>query len=1486
MKARTINECRIVMWATLIILFSFCINTYAVEINDDYVFEKYRDVNRSSRQSVNTATLTTGTGEGSLTVTVTPYGSFGSYSDGGNADYWPMGYAEPDSTVFESAVYFSPFGFLHSGGIDGPALSGTDNFISVTDTEAVSEFDVEGFTILLTQTVLRSDSGSILEQKYRVTNNTGQYQEFEMIRHVDGDLDFDGSIWDSAGVRESGDIIYEFDSGDDPQNPSTFFGIETIGGNKIGYRLAAFRFTDSILSMGSNVLTNTIDGDNDGDGFVDSAYDVTLSQGSSYASHPSDTKNFLTRTIWGEGAAEATLQIERIALVQALENVDESSEDDLNQYLIGDKDTAVRVYVNTGVNGIPRSILGKLYIDDVEISNAVRYPNEDCNGDCYSARPKDTYSFENIFSRKPTDSNSEPFKNFERVKKGYNTLNFFLKDDLAPSVGTHNVKVEILDKNDPSSVLAEDEVDVEFNDSKEMLFVIVPIALKNPDTNVHSHQPDQSNFPRVTRFVKSVYPISEENVSHIVIPGIFFESADTTISEDTPEDERLTLAKKVNRWAKTYLLLRDISTDNVYITGIVHEDVCLYNSCRVGGYTYPSHYPPTTIQKERFNGNFTVDQVVAHEFGHTFGLGDSYSVGCTISFGDSSCNKPEEDDANPKAQSLTGIVNATNDDRSAMIDNTKNFIDKEIHAEMPVYNLTTSMEWDIESVDTNQISTALAETWRIGDEYKIQYEGDNHGKWLKFSAGGFNMSYDNGAVTSGIPVFYSWDAPWYAYMSNYSLSSESGTWTEPNEYKHLFSRLTSDAIRRNSARQAVSSLITIEGVLHKNDTIDVDPFTFLTGSQTIDDPTGDQYAIVFFDENSIELKRISFNVEWTMENMSGVIELDSVPFSYTTVYPETTNTIKIFKLPDTELFSRTASDSDPVIELTYPNGGENFNGLETITFSAQPNPEELYYSFYYSNDGGQTYFLIGSNELGIDEYPIDFSSLPTGAQCNIKVVCSNGYNYGEDTNDAPFSVGNTAPSVQIVSPSNDSVFYAGDHITLSGSAYDIDDGTLTDDNLEWSSNIQGVLGSGESLSIVLDEGTHEITLTATDANDVSASTDPIFIRIVDRAQAPVANAGSDIDTYSGVQVTLDGALSNDPNLDELTYLWSQLSGPTVALDNSDISTPSFTAPTVDEETYIEFQLDVSDGVNDGIPDTTLVRVSPAMDSDGDGTPDPLDGCPSDSNKTDPGICGCGVPDTDSDSDGTPDCNDGCPNDPYKTEPGICGCGVPDTDIDNDGTPDCNDPCPNDPYNTCNDIDYDTDGDGTPDSMDGCYNDPNKIDPGVCGCGVADTDTDEDGTPDCNDNCPNDPNKTEPGVCGCGVADTDTDADDTPDCNDNCPNDPNKTEPGVCGCGVADTDTDEDGTLDCNDNCPNDPNKTEPGVCGCGTADTDSDEDGVPVCNEGEDDGEEGEDDGEEGEDDGEEGEDDGEEGEDDGEEGEDDGGGGDSSTCFIGTLME
>lgn len=112
---------------------------------------------------------------------------------------------------------------------------------------------------------------------------------------------------------------------------------------------------------------------------------------------------------------------------------------------------------------------------------------------------------------------------------------------------------------------------------------------------------------------------------------------------------------------------------------------------------------------------------------------------------------------------------------------------------------------------------------------------------------------------------------------------------------------------------------------------------------------------------------------------------------------------------------------------------------------------------------------------------------------------------------------------------------------------------------------------------------------------------------------------------------------------------------------------------------------------------TVIAV---RDSDGDDIVDPEDNCPTSAN-----------PDqTDSDGDGTGDACDACPSDPNKTDPGECGCGMPDTDSDGDQVLDCNDPFPNDPNEWLdtdgdgigNNADLDDDNDGLPDTWELCY----------------------------------------------------------------------------------------------------------------------------------------------------------------------------------------
>lgn len=161
-----------------------------------------------------------------------------------------------------------------------------------------------------------------------------------------------------------------------------------------------------------------------------------------------------------------------------------------------------------------------------------------------------------------------------------------------------------------------------------------------------------------------------------------------------------------------------------------------------------------------------------------------------------------------------------------------------------------------------------------------------------------------------------------------------------------------------------------------------------------------------------------------------------------------------------------------------------------------------------------------------------------------------------------------------------------------------------------------------------------------------------------------------------------------------------------------------------------FRINISPEGEIYVSDTrnSRIQVFESVDKDNDGISNTEDNCPNDYNP--------GQEDVDQDSIG--DQCDGCPSDPENDidVDGICGnvdnCpeyfNSDQADADEDGVGDICDICP---YDAGNDID----GDGTCGNTDNCPEDPNKIDPGICGCGIVDTDSDEDGIVDCADNCP-------------------------------------------------------------------------------------------------------------------------------------------------------
>lgn len=77
-----------------------------------------------------------------------------------------------------------------------------------------------------------------------------------------------------------------------------------------------------------------------------------------------------------------------------------------------------------------------------------------------------------------------------------------------------------------------------------------------------------------------------------------------------------------------------------------------------------------------------------------------------------------------------------------------------------------------------------------------------------------------------------------------------------------------------------------------------------------------------------------------------------------------------------------------------------------------------------------------------------------------------------------------APVAQITSPVAGTVFSQGTNISFTGIATDFEDGPLTGNSLQWSSNLNGNLGSGNSINTSsLSVGSHQVSLIATDSQN-------------------------------------------------------------------------------------------------------------------------------------------------------------------------------------------------------------------------------------------------------------------------------------------------------------------------------------------------------------------------------------------------------------------
>ncbi|MBI5360561.1 MAG: LamG domain-containing protein [Planctomycetes bacterium] len=196
-----------------------------------------------------------------------------------------------------------------------------------------------------------------------------------------------------------------------------------------------------------------------------------------------------------------------------------------------------------------------------------------------------------------------------------------------------------------------------------------------------------------------------------------------------------------------------------------------------------------------------------------------------------------------------------------------------------------------------------------------------------------------------------------------------------------------------------------------------------------------------------------------------------------------------------------------------------------------------------------------------------------------------------DTDTMNVTINNIAP---MANAGKNIIVTGGDPVLLNGSAYDLNEDTLT---YSWTAisivKMQNINTLSPTVKTKYLNGIYEITVVANDGLlDSEPSTMTLVVLKPDN-NVPNADAGLDVTVQTGYIVTLDGTASTDDGAIE-TYSWSQTGGPeTVTLSDSASSQPEFipAAPGV-----YEFQLTVSDSTGiTSFADAVLVTVNSETD---------------------------------------------------------------------------------------------------------------------------------------------------------------------------------------------------------------------------------------------------------------------------------------------------
>lgn len=171
----------------------------------------------------------------------------------------------------------------------------------------------------------------------------------------------------------------------------------------------------------------------------------------------------------------------------------------------------------------------------------------------------------------------------------------------------------------------------------------------------------------------------------------------------------------------------------------------------------------------------------------------------------------------------------------------------------------------------------------------------------------------------------------------------------------------------------------------------------------------EQYYILFLNDNQQIISTFPFKASFnyvTHNDKTDELEdavTQTVPFIFNILEVEGIRNIQIQNADGLILAEREVTYNSPTVQVTYPNGGEEFKVGDTINIEWEGHDQDqdtLTYTLAFSNDSGENWIPMA---FDIKETSFEWNTFDQSAgEYLIKVITSDGVNVGEDTSDGGF----------------------------------------------------------------------------------------------------------------------------------------------------------------------------------------------------------------------------------------------------------------------------------------------------------------------------------------------------------------------------------------------------------------------------------------------------------------------------------------------------